>query len=138
MIALGIVSSLAGSLFLCWLLFSLARFALPLFAGTTVGLWALDQGAGVIPAFLLGSAAGGITFAAGQLLIAVARPLWLQIAIALMFAVPAAIAGYSTIHGISTLVIPSAGWQTACSIMGAMIAGSGAWMQTAGFRQPGK
>lgn len=134
MIALGIVSSLAGSLFLCWLLFSLARFALPLFAGMTVGLWAFDQGAAIIPTILLASAAGGITFAAGQLLIAVARPLWFQVALALMFAVPAAIAGYSTIHGISSLMIPSAGWQTACSILGAMITGSGAWMQTAGFR----
>lgn len=132
MIALGIISSLAGSLFLCWLLFSLARFALPLFAGMTVGLWAFDQGTGLVPALLLGSATGGITLAAGQWLVATVRPSWLQITIALMFAVPAAIAGYSTVHGLSALMVPSAGWQLACSIMGAVITGSGAWMQMAG------
>lgn len=138
MIALGIISSLAGSLLLCWLLFSLARFALPLFVGMTVGLWAFDQGAVIIPAFLFGSAAGGITLAAGQWLVATVRPNWLQITIALMFAVPAAIAGYSTVHGLSTLIVPSAGWQIACSIMGATVTGSGAWMQVAGQGQPGK
>ncbi len=109
MIALGIISSLAGSLFLCWLLLSLARFALPLFAGTTAGLWTFDQGTGLVPAVLLGSITGGITLAAGQWLVATVRPNWLQIAIALMFAVPAAIAGYSTVHGLSTLMLPSAG-----------------------------
>ncbi|PWR21604.1 hypothetical protein [Zavarzinia compransoris] len=138
MIALGIVGSLAGSLFLCWLLFSLARFALPLFAGMTVGLWAFDQGTGIVPAFLLGSITGGITLAAGQWLVATVRPNWLQITVALMFAVPAAIAGYSTVYGLSVLIVPSEGWQLACSIMGAAVTGSGAWMQMAGQGQPGK
>lgn len=109
MIALGIVGSLAGSFFLCWLLFSLARFALPLFAGMTVGLWAFDQDTGFVPAFLLGSIAGGITLAAGQWLIAAVRPSWLQITVGLMFAIPAAIAGYSTVHGLSALMMPSEG-----------------------------
>ena len=40
MIALGILASVAGIGFFCWLLFTLAVYALPFFAGVTVGLWA--------------------------------------------------------------------------------------------------
>lgn len=34
--------------FFCWLLFNLAVFALPFFAGLTIGVWAFHTGAGVL------------------------------------------------------------------------------------------
>ena len=40
MIILGIVLSFAAIGILCWLLFTLAVFALPFFAGVTAGTWA--------------------------------------------------------------------------------------------------
>ena len=46
MIILGIVLSFAAIGILCWLLFTLAVFALPFFAGVTAGTWAYDTGAG--------------------------------------------------------------------------------------------
>lgn len=42
MIFIGILLSLATIGVFCWLLFTLAVFALPLFAGVTAGLWAYD------------------------------------------------------------------------------------------------
>ncbi len=40
MIILGIILSIAAIGFFCWLLFTLAVFALPFFAGVSLGLWA--------------------------------------------------------------------------------------------------
>lgn len=40
MILLGIILSIAAIGFFCWLLFTLAVFALPFFAGLTTGGWA--------------------------------------------------------------------------------------------------
>jgi len=38
MIIIGIVLALVGLAYVCWLLFALAVYALPLFAGITAGL----------------------------------------------------------------------------------------------------
>ena len=40
MIFIGILSSIAAIGALCWLLFTLAVFALPFFAGVSAGTWA--------------------------------------------------------------------------------------------------
>jgi len=40
----GIVLSVVGVVFFCWLLFTLATFALPLFAGIAAGTWACHSG----------------------------------------------------------------------------------------------
>ena len=46
MIFLGILLSIAAIGFFCWLLFTLAVFALPFFAGVSAGIWAYHTGAG--------------------------------------------------------------------------------------------
>ena len=46
MIILAIVASLSAIAVLCWLLFNLAVFALPFFAGVPVGIWAHDTAPG--------------------------------------------------------------------------------------------
>jgi hypothetical protein len=47
MVILSIFLGIAAIGFCCWLLFILAIFALPAFAGVTIGLWAHHAGAGV-------------------------------------------------------------------------------------------
>ena len=54
MIILGILLSIAAIGFFCWLLFTLAVFALPFFAGLTTGGWAYHTGAGWMGAILIG------------------------------------------------------------------------------------
>ena len=66
MLVIGLVLSVAGIGFLCWLLFTLAVYALPFFAGLTAGLAAFHSGSGVIGALVVGVLAGGATLAIGQ------------------------------------------------------------------------
>src|SRR3546814_5945378 len=113
MIALGILLSVAGIGFFCWLLFTLAVYALPFFAGMTVGLWAYDSGAGAIGSFLIGAFAAGLTFGLGQRIFTSVRSVWVRFAIALAFAAPAAFAGYHAMLGLTRLTMPSEGWQMA-------------------------
>ena len=54
MIIIGIVSSIFGIGFLCWLLFTLAVYALPFLAGLTASLAAFDSGSGAIGALVVG------------------------------------------------------------------------------------
>ena len=85
MIILAILASLAAIGLLCWLLFTLAVFALPTFVGVTAGAWAHGTGAGIPGAILVGAVAAAITLAAGHLLITFVRPRWLKLIMAAAF-----------------------------------------------------
>lgn len=137
MIFIGILFSIATIGFFCWLLFTLAVFALPFFAGVTAGMWAFDTGAGWLGAILVGALAAGLTFGIGQFLLVVVRPLWARIAIALAFVAPAAIAGYHATHGIVKHTMPSEGWQLVFSVVGAVAVGVTALMRMAAMATPG-
>src|SRR3546814_11172293 len=76
MIFISILLSIAAIGFLCWLLFTLAVFALPFFAGVTVGMWAYGTGAGWLGAILVGFVAAGLTFGLGQILLVTVRTTW--------------------------------------------------------------
>ena len=73
MLVLGIMLSFFGLGVFCWLLFTLAIYALPFFIGLTVAFAAFHSGAGVIGAFLVGCLAGGATLAIGQIAFATIR-----------------------------------------------------------------
>ncbi len=60
MIVFAILGSLAAIGVLCWLLFTLAVFALPAFIGVSVGIWAHETGAGLVGAIVIGTAAAGM------------------------------------------------------------------------------
>jgi len=124
--------------FLCWLLFTLAVFALPFFVGATTGMWAFNSGAGWLGAIIVGALAAGLTFGVGQLLLGTVRPLWAKFAIALVFVAPAAIAGYHATHGIAKHLMPSEAWQIAFSIFGAVAVGVAAFVRIAGAAGPGQ
>ena len=94
MIIIGLILGAFGIVFFCWLLFALAVYALPFFAGVTAGLAAFHSGAGVIGAIAVGMVAGIAIFTAGQLAFAATRSPFIRAAIALLFAAPAAVAGY--------------------------------------------
>lgn len=124
MIFIGIILSIAAISVSCWLLFTLAVFALPFFAGLTAGIWAYDTGAGWLGSIVVGAIAGALTFGIGQLLLVFVRPLWARIVIALAFVAPATSAGYHATHGIVKHTMPSEGWQIAFSIIGAAAIGA--------------
>ena len=100
MIIIGIVLALAGLACLCWLLFALAVYALPLFAGVTAGLTTYHSGA------------------------------FIRAGIALLFAVPAVIAGYHAALGLAHIGIPAEGWRQAMALIGAIVVAATAWTRT--------
>ena len=136
MIFLNIVLLIGVIGFLCWLLFTLAVYALPLFVGVTAGLWVHESGAGVVGGIVVGVIAAGATAIIGQLIFAFARPLWVRLIVALLFAAPAAVAGYAATNGIAKHLMPSEGWQMAFSIVGAIAVGVTALFRMAGEAPP--
>lgn len=91
MLVIGLILNLFGIGLFCWLIFTLAIYALPFFVGLSAGMAAFHSGAGVIGALIVGIVAGALTLGIGQIAFAVVRPLFLRAVIAAAFAVPAAI-----------------------------------------------
>jgi hypothetical protein len=83
-----------------------------------VGLAAFYSGAGVIGGIIVGIVAGVAALGAGQFAFAVARSPFIPAAIALLFAVPAAIAGYHAILAVAHIGVPSQGWRAAIAVIG--------------------
>ena len=129
MIILSILLSIAAIGFFCWLLFTLAVFALPFFAGVSTGLWAYHTGAGLIGAVIVGLVAAALTLGIGQFLLNVIQPVWARLLITLAFVAPAAVAGYHATHGIVKHTMPSEVWQVVFSIIGAVAVGATAFMR---------
>lgn len=137
MIFLGVLLSIAAISFFCWLLFTLAIFALPFFAGVTAGTWAYHTGAGWLGAILIGIVGAGLTLGIGQILLMIVRPLWARLVIALVFVAPAAIAGYHATHGIVKHSMPSETWQIVFSVIGAVAVGVTAFVRVTGTAAAG-
>jgi len=136
MIILGPALVILGIGFLCWLLFTLAVFALPVYVGLTVSLWAIHTGAGALGGIVAGLAGGGATFGIGQLALAFTPWIWLRFLIVLAYAAPAAVAGYSATHGIAQIVMPSTTWQSIFAVVGATAVGITACTRITGMATP--
>jgi len=105
MIIIGIVLAFIGLAYLCWLVFVLAIYALPFFAGASAGLATYHSGSGPI---------------------AVISPL-IRAAIGLLFVVPAAVAGYHAALGLAHIGISADGWRETVAVAGAIIVAATAW-----------
>jgi hypothetical protein len=116
----------------CWLIFTLAVYALPFFVGLTVFMMALHGGAGTL-APLVGIAAGGITLAMGQTAFAMTRSIIIRAIIAALFAVPATLAGYQVVFAISQIGVPSLAWREIFACLGAISIGGTAWTRLTVF-----
>ena len=133
MIFIGILLSFAAIGFLCWLLFPLAVYALPFFAGVSLGMWAYGTGAGWLGAIIIGFVGAGLTFGLGQFLLATVRPTWGRLLIAVAFVAPAVIAGFHATHGIVKHTMPSDTWQLVFSVIGALAVGVTAFARVTGM-----
>ncbi len=131
MAILGILLSIVGLGVVCWLIFSLAVYALPVAIGLTAGIAAIHSGAGVAGGFILGALAGGLALVLGQIAFASVRAPLGRTAIGLLYAVPAAIAGYHMALGLAQLGLSTVLWQDMFAIFGALTIGSSAWARLA-------
>ena len=127
MIIIGIVLSFIGLGYLCWLIFALAVNALPLFAGVTAGLAAYQSNSGPIAAIAVAAIVSVIILLAGQIAFRTLRSTPVRAVIALLFAVPAAVAGYHAAHGLAHIVVPIEGWRQTMAVAGAIMVATIAW-----------
>jgi hypothetical protein len=111
--------------------FALAVHALPVFVGLAAGVAAYHSGSGEFGAFLVGVIAAALTLAAGQIAVAAFRSPMIRTAIALVFTVPAAMAGYHAALGLAQLGVPAELWQQAFAVIGAVAVGATAWARLA-------
>jgi hypothetical protein len=136
LLVIGIVLTFVGLAYLCWLLFTLAVYAFPLFVGASLALAALHSGSGPITAGIVGLIGGGVTLVSAQWIIG--RLYWppLRAMVALIFAAPAAAAGYHAILGLAQLAIPAEIWQQTMAVVGAIAVAATAWSRVALIAPP--
>jgi hypothetical protein len=113
----------AAIVLLCIAAYTLATYALPFMLGLAAARFAYHTGSGLIGAGIVGLVAGAVAFGLLVFLFETLRPPILRLAVALIFAVPAAIAGYALIHGITRDAVPSEIWQQIFCIIGGLVVG---------------
>ena len=136
MIIIGILLNIVGLGIFCWALFALATHALPFFVGMTVGIYSFQAGAGPFGAIVVGFVAGGTTLVVGQYAFSVARSPIVRLVIGLLFAVPAARAGYDVTLAFAHIGIPSEWWRESFAVVGAITVGGTAWARVSIVTEP--
>ena len=130
----AIVLSIAGLVLACWLLFTLAVYALSFAVAVSAGLFAHQTGAGFLGSILVGLVAGALSLIAGRAVFMSVRSPVVRASVALLFAAPAVLAGYSAVHGLTAFSGASNLWQQALSIIGGIIVGCVAFSRLAMFQ----
>lgn len=103
---------------LCVLAYTLAVYALPFFVGLTAAQFAYQTGSGLIGAGLVGLFAGGVAFGILAGLFETIRSPVIRLILALIFAAPAAVAGYALVYGVTKEAVPSEIWRQIFCIVG--------------------
>jgi hypothetical protein len=134
MLALGIVLNIVGLGFFCWVLFTLATHALAVFVGMTAGLYAHESGTAPLGAIALGIVTAAFVLVIGQTIFSCVRTPILRIAVTLMFAAPATLAGYHATFGLSGLTMTSDIWRQVFAVISAVVIGATAWARLAASR----
>ena len=138
MLIVGILLNVVGFGVLCWALFSLAIHALPFVVGMMAGLYAYQNGMGPFGAIVAGLMAGSFTLVVGQYAFSVARSPVIRLVIGLLFAFPAARAGYDATLGLAHVGVSSGWWREAFGILGAIIIGCTAWARVSILAGPAR
>lgn len=141
MLIAGILLNVVGLGVLCWALFTLAVHALPFFVGLSAGIYSFQAGMDPFGAIVIGFIVACCTLVVGRYAFSAARAPIVRLLIGLLFAVPAARAGYDVTLAFSHIGIPSEWWREPFAMLGAIAIGSTAWarvsMQTDPALRPG-
>jgi hypothetical protein len=129
--AIGIVLSVFGLGFFCWLVFTLAVYALPFLAGLSAGLAAFQSGSGFVGALVVGLLVGVTILVLGQIALTTVRTPLIRLTIGLIYAVPASVAGYQLCFALAGIGVPAGTWQQAFAAAGAVVVGVTAFARMA-------
>lgn len=136
MLALGLLLNTVGLGVICWLMFTLAVYILPVFVALNAGFWAYHTGAGVLGTPLVAIAAGGMTLAIAQIAFAMTQSLILRAVTAAVFTLPATLAGYHLALAMAHFGVPSPAWQQVFACIGAVFIGGTAWTRLTILAEP--
>jgi hypothetical protein len=136
MIIIGVILNVIGLGAFCWALFALAIHVLPFFVGMTVGIYSYQAGAGPLGAIVVGFVAGGFVLVLGQYAFSVTRSATVRLLIRLLFAVPAASAGYDVTLALAHFGIPHEWWRESFAMLGAIAVGCTAWARLSILTEP--
>jgi hypothetical protein len=126
MVAWIIISTvLIGTL--CVLAYRLAVYALPVMLGFEITHIAYQTGAGMIGASIIGFIAGAMAYGLLSVLFVSLRSPATRITVGLIFALPAAGAGYALVSRISANAIPSELWRLIFCALGGFHVGAAAF-----------
>lgn len=129
MIVSGIILSVLGIALLCWLLFTLAVQALPLYIGAIAATLAFQNGAGAVLAIVVGIVAAALSFGATQFVFARVGSSYARVIVALLVMVPAVLAGYHAALGIARIGVPSEPGRQVLAVLGAFVIGCAALLR---------
>jgi hypothetical protein len=116
---------------LCVLAYRFAIHALPIMLGFQVAHIANGTGSGLIGAGIVGLVAGAVAFGLlSAVFVSVKSPIT-RVVIGLIFALPAAGAGYALMSGISASAVPSEIWRQIFCIIGGVFVGAAAFTRLA-------
>jgi hypothetical protein len=132
MIAAVMLMSVALVVILCVVAYTLATYALPLMLGFAAARFAYHTGAGLIGASFIGLIAAVAVFGLFAVLFAKLRSPILRLILAMIFAAPAALAGYALAHGVTHEAMRSAIWRQIFCFIGGALVGLSALMRLAG------
>jgi hypothetical protein len=136
MIIIGILLNIAGLGMLCWAMFRLAVYAVPFFVGMLAGNHALQSGAGPLGAIVVALIFSAFTLVVGQYVFAVTRCAPVRLVLGMLFAVPAAVAGYHLTLGFAHLGSISEGWREVFALVGAIAVAGTAWTRVTMLAAP--
>lgn len=131
MIAVIVVTVMLTGM-MCVLAYTLAIYALPFMLAIAATRFAYATGAGWLGAGIVGLVAGVGSFGILAFLFDTLRAPILRIALALIFAAPAAVAGYALVHGVASEAMPSPVWRQIVCLTGSGLVGTSALLRLAG------
>lgn len=133
---LSAILSVLGLGLLCWALFNLAVYALPFFVAVSAGLYLYEAEAGLMVSVAAAFIAGAATLIAGQIAFATIRSVPIRLAIGALYALPAGLAGFHAIKGLSEFGGADETWTLVFAGIGALVVGGTAWARVAALSGP--
>jgi hypothetical protein len=116
----AIFLNFAGLGLFCWLLYALAVDTLAFFAALSIAFAAFNAGAGIVGAVVLALITGVAVLSLLRIGVALTRSWPLRLAITLIYAVPAGVAGYQLSGAFAGLGGASGAWRDAMAFLGAL------------------
>ena len=120
------------AIYFVWFLFRLAVYALPVCAGIAAAFHLLERGYTYPVSIMAGVAVGALVLTSARLLLVTRIAPALKTGVALVFAIPALLAGYAATQSLVGLAGADGAVQFGLSLAGAAVTASSSWRSLAG------